>query len=70
MDHFRDFNDRGDRMARVGAFEMTRLVDIAVNVLICAIAVPMDCIFLVVSTLRLTRAGFGIVAAFKYSLNR
>jgi len=43
---------------------------IAVKLLICAIAVPMDCVFLVVSTLRLTRAGFGIVAAFKYSLNR
>jgi len=40
------------------------------NLLICAVAIPVDFGFLIWSTVRLTKAGFGVVAAFKYSLNR
>ena len=43
---------------------------LAINLLICAVAIPVDLVFLTWSTAKLINAGFGIVAAFKYSLNR
>lgn len=43
---------------------------IALFLVLGAIAIPIDLIFLAWSTMRLTLAGFGIVAAFKYSLQR
>lgn len=46
------------------------LRQLAFNLAIFALAVPIDLVFLILSTVRLTRAGFGLVEAFKYSLQR
>lgn len=43
---------------------------IALFLALGAIAIPVDLVFLIWSTMRLTLAGFGIVAAFRYSQRR
>jgi hypothetical protein len=40
------------------------------NFVICVVAIPVDFVFLIYSTMKLTLAGFGFLEAFRYSLQR